>query len=176
MIVLGVDPGLTGAIARYEPATGDLRIEDVPTFSLPKAGKNRSEVDLMSLARIVDDMVGAEVVSTVVFIEQVNAMPSIPGKNGERRSMGAQSAFNFGKTAGVLLGVCAAHFLRIEQVAPRTWKTALKVPAAKDGARARASQMLPRHTHLWTRVKDDGRAEAALIAVYGAMDLARIAA
>jgi crossover junction endodeoxyribonuclease RuvC len=52
-------------------------------------------------------------------------------------------------------------------VAPATWKRALQVPAAKDGARARASQLLPAAAGHWPLVKHDGRAEAALIALYG---------
>ena len=63
--------------------------------------------------------------------------------------------------------VVAANFIPLTMVAPLKWKRALGVPADKDGARARASQLLPAHAGLWCRVKDDGRAEAALIAYYG---------
>jgi hypothetical protein len=59
-------------------------------------------------------------------------------------------------------------------VHPRTWKRALGVPREKDGARARASQLLPAHAHLWPLKKHDGRAEAALIATYGVQTLRAI--
>lgn len=43
----------------------------------------------------------------------------------------------------------------------------------KDGSRARASELMPRHAGQWVRVKDDGRAEAALIALHGMRELGR---
>ena len=163
--IIGIDPGLTGALALFVPpvnapaAMGALRIEDVPTFALPKskAGKTvlKKHVDLMALGRLIDDLVGTS--QPVVFIEQVSAMPG----------QGVASTFDFGRTTGILLGATAAHLLRIEQVTPASWKKALKVPASKDGARARASQIWPQHAATWARAKDDGRAEAALIAFYG---------
>ena len=54
---------------------------------------------------------------------------------------------------------------------PRRWKRALHVPKAKDAARARASQLLPEAAHQWRLRKHDGRAEAALLALYGARQL-----
>lgn len=161
--IIGIDPGLSGALAIYQPDSGTLRIEDVPTHTLFKAKtgggkKAKAYVDLIALANIVDGWIGAANKSPLVVIEQVGSMPG----------QGVASCFDFGRTTGILMGVCAAHFLRIEQVPPSVWKRVLKVPAAKDGARARASQLLPRHSHYWPRVKDDGRAEAALIALYGA--------
>lgn len=160
--IIGVDPGLTGALALYEPDTGRLHVEDVPIFVLKRGKSNKKHVDLMSASRIVDNFVGLQPgVSPIAFIEKVGARP------GEAPAY----AFDFGRTTGILLGLCAAHFLRIEQVTPQRWKRALAVPAAKDGARARASQYFPRYSHLWARAKDDGRAEAALIAFYGAQTL-----
>ena len=68
----------------------------------------------------------------------------------------------------LLYGVVAGRKLTIERVAPQKWKRALAVPADKDGARARASVLLPKHSGHWPLKKHDGRAEAALIALYGA--------
>lgn len=156
MNVVGIDPGLTGAIALYNPDTHVVQVEDVPTFTLKRGKSAKRHVDLMGVARIIDWMC-AGLEAPLVVIEQVGSRP------GEAPAY----AFDFGRTTGILLGVTAAHFLRIEQVPPATWKKALRVPAAKDGSRARASQLFPRFGHLWTRVKDDGRAEAAMIALYG---------
>jgi crossover junction endodeoxyribonuclease RuvC len=155
--ILGIDPGLTGAIAAYHPGTENLIVEDVPTLRLPKGKTTKAYVDLMALGRIIDCLVEGEP-PPVVYIERVGSMPG----------QGIASSFDFGRTTGILQGVCAAHFLRIEQVTPQVWKKALKVPASKDGARARASQIFPRYASFWARAKDDGRAEAALIAFYGA--------
>ena len=76
--------------------------------------------------------------------------------------------FKFGYVCGGLRGLVASHFIPVTYLTPKKWKGALGVPKAKDGARARASELLPGYSHLWQRVKDDGRAEAALIALYGA--------
>jgi crossover junction endodeoxyribonuclease RuvC len=159
--IIGIDPGLSGAIALYNPATSELDVEDVPIFVLQRGKSKKRHVDLMGVARIIDNFVGCEGPVPIAYVERVSARP------GEAPAY----AFDFGRTTGILLGVCASHFLRIEQVTPASWKGALKVPALKDGARARASQMFPQHTHLWARAKDDGRAEAALIAFYGAQQL-----
>lgn len=153
-MILGIDPGLTGALALFNPDTGALEVHDVPTHKLMRGGKAKGEVDVYALANLLD-LLASDV--KVAWIEQVHSLPG----------QGVSSVFSFGKTTGILIGTVAAHFVRIEQVPPAVWKRVLKVPAAKDGARARASQVFPRFAHLWARAKDDGRAEASLIAYYG---------
>ena len=83
----------------------------------------------------------------------------MPGREGPMQAR--QGGVNF----GIVLGLVAAHFVRLETVAPAAWKRGMNCPKAKDGARARASQLLPKHAGLWSRAKDDGRAEAALLAL-----------
>lgn len=146
--ILGVDPGLSGAMALYD-VDGTLEIVDMPTLQLKKR-----VVDEYALARIIDNWSSR---IREVWLEQVGTRP------GE----GAVGAFTFGRGYGLIRGVCAANFLSIIDVTPATWKRALRVPAEKDGARAAASRAFPRHAEMWARVKDDGRAEAALIARYG---------
>lgn len=162
---LGIDPGVTGALALYDPDAATLEIADVPVFKV--AGK--SLVDEQALARIVDDWSGS---ICEVWLELVNGMPSIPGPDGKRRGMGAQSAFNFGRTYGLIRGICAANFLPIMDVTPGVWKRSLGVPGkvsgGDDAGRMRASQLMPRHAGLWTLKKHHGRADAALIALYAA--------
>ncbi|MGE5548417.1 MAG: hypothetical protein ACM33T_16045 [Solirubrobacterales bacterium] len=97
------------------------------------------------------------------FVEAVGAMPG----------QGVSSVFAFGKVFGLVLGILAANFIPHTLVPPQRWKRTLGVPADKDGARARASQLLPAHAGLWCRAKDDGRAEAALLAYFGAMGAGR---
>lgn len=162
--VLAIDPGLSGALALYAGG-GVLEVYDVPTLALARNGKAKREVDHYALARIIDDIAGRYPQAHAI-IEQVGSMPG----------QGVSSVFAFGKVYGVLIGVCAAHFLPISFVTPAVWKRALKVPASKDGARAAASAVFPHHADKWARVKDDGRAEAALIAVYGAGHVERAVA
>lgn len=155
--ILGIDPGLSGALALLD-IDGSLEVIDMPTLQLKKR-----VVDEYALARIIDDWSSR---IREVWIEQVGVRP------GE----GAVGAFSFGRGYGLLRGVCAANFLTMMDVTPGAWKAALKVPAEKDGARARASALLPRSAHLWPLKKHDGRAEAACIALHGMRQLSREAA
>ena len=149
-IVVGIDPGLSGALAFY--CDGQCRTEDMPVLLVTRGGKSKRDIDphaLTSLLRL-NPVVHA-------FIEQVGAMPG----------QGSSSLFAFGKGYGIVIGVLAAVGIPYSFVSPRTWKSALIVPAAKDGARARASQLIPSAAGQWKLVKNDGRAEAALIALWG---------
>jgi crossover junction endodeoxyribonuclease RuvC len=154
--VLGIDPGKSGALALYDPETRSLTIEDVPVLRV----NGRTVIDHYALSRILDAWSS---LNPHVFLELVGSRP------GE----GHAGAFDFGRTFGLILGVCAASFLRIELVTPASWKTAMRARGDKDASRQRASALLPRHSGLWARKKDDGRAEAALIALYGAQMLER---
>lgn len=146
---LGIDPGLSGAVALYDD--GALEVHDIPTLVI---GTKR-QIDEYALARLIDSL-SARI--GVVWLEQVGTRP------GE----GAVGAFSFGKGYGLLRGICAANFLTIQDVTPQVWKRALKVSRDKDESRARASALFPRFGQLWPLKKHDGRAEAALIALYGA--------
>jgi hypothetical protein len=164
--ILGIDPGLDGALALYDPLDRSLEVMDMPVFQL----KTKRRIDEYALARIVDDWSER---TREVWLELVNAMPSFGPKGaGEaRRSMGAASAFNFGKGYGLVRGVCAANFLTIIDVTPGAWKAAMKVHGPKDESRQRASVLLPRAADRWPLKKHHGRAEAALIALHGARQI-----
>lgn len=152
-MILGIDPGLRGAIAYYRPGAKDeLTIVDMPTHQLMRGGKNKFELDPHALHKLL-----MPYKLSSVYLEQVNSMPG----------QGVSSVFAFGKTYGIIIGVLAANGLPYTFVTPQTWKKKLQVPASKDAARARASQLLPAHADKWKLVKHDGRAEAALIAYYG---------
>lgn len=155
-VYIGIDPGLSGAIARLDGITSELRVEDVPTFELVRNGKKKREIDVHSLARILDDM--AKEPGTRIIIEGVGAMPG----------QGVSSVFAFGKAFGILIGVSASTFCPIDFVSPAKWKRDMGVTASKDGSRAKASSLFPRHSERWARVRDDGRAEAVLIATWAA--------
>ena len=157
MIVIGIDPGLSGAVARYNSDAGSVIVMDMPTFTLTRNGKSKRDIDAVSLARIIDDF--ASEAGTCIYLE---AVASRPGQ-------GVSSVFAFGKAYGIALGIASATFCPVELVTPQVWKRALKVPADKDGARARASALLPGSAWQWPRVKDADRAEASLIALYGSM-------
>ena len=162
--IIGIDPGLDGALARFWPVSGRLEIADMPTLKIGKGQSDKRSIDEYALAGLVDAWAPT---AACIWLELVSAMPSIPGADGQRRSMGATSAFNFGRSLGLIRGVCVANFLTIHDVTPGSWKKALKVAAEKDHARHRAGVLFPRHGGLWPLKKHHGRAEAALIALYG---------
>lgn len=157
MIFLGCDPGLSGAVAEWWPEQRVLQVHDMPTLRV-KAGSNKRTLDAYELARIVDGLAQSQARHhfRLAVIEQAGARP------GE----GTASAHTNGRNWGVAYGVLCAQFIPVEIVAPHVWKRGMCCPKAKDGARARAKQLLPQHAHLFARVKDDGRAEAALLALY----------
>ncbi len=147
MLILGCDPGKSGAIAVLAP-DGSLDVVDMPV-----SGK---DVDEAALALAVSRLVG--IGPAHAFIEAVHAMPK----------QGVSSTFAFGQAYGALRGVLAGAGISRTLITPAVWKRAVKVGAHKDAARARASELFPAQAGLWSRVKDHNRAEAALIAWYGA--------
>lgn len=158
-IIVGIDPGVTGAIAVLAKHGTLIDVHDMPTIS-DKGGKQH--VNPIELARILREAGGL-----VVRLEQVNAMPGRPNKPGEaRRSMGATGAFNFGRNYGTIIGVVQALGMQLELVTPQSWKKAAGlVGTAKDYARTKAIALYP-NAPLGLK-KHIGRADAILIARYG---------
>ena len=152
-MIAGIDPGLGGAIA-FLHADGSCAIDDLPAFEVKRGGKKRRDLDGHSLFRMIER---ERPPLDHVFIEQAQAMP---GQSAYATGIFFQV---YGEILGILIGAQVPYTI----VHPKTWKAALGVPAAKDAARARASQLLPHAAHLWPLKKHDGRAEAALIALWG---------
>ena len=150
--ILGIDPGVSGAMALFNPATGGISIHDFDTYKKDGSGKRR--LDLYQLAATFEILAGA---TRVVYLEQVGSMPR----------QGISSAFAFGQTYGAIQMAIASAGLSLVEVPPSVWKRATRCPKDKDGARARASSIFPKHAHEWALKSQDGRAEAALIAWYG---------
>jgi crossover junction endodeoxyribonuclease RuvC len=160
MIICGIDPGLSGAIARLDTTGSLVDVCDMPIFRLTKAGKNSKIVD----AYLVADLLGRG--CGHIFVEMQQTRPG-------------QAAQAIAKTFtgyGIILGVIAALAIPVTHVNSRQWKAALQVPAAKDGARARASELIRGGAVHWPLIKHDGRAEAALIALWGIRTLTASAA
>jgi crossover junction endodeoxyribonuclease RuvC len=153
MRLLGVDPGAGGALALVAGPGKLVRVVDMPT-EVTDAGKRR--IDVKELSRLVREMQPVD----GAVIELVGPMPR-DGRAG---------AFWFGKAAGLVEGVLAGQGIEVKLVPPQTWKRRLDVSKDKNAARARASQLFPGSEQHWRRVKDDGRAEAAMIGLWGWMD------
>jgi len=75
--------------------------------------------------------------------------------------------FNFGMGYGIILGILASYQCRHEIVSPVTWRKNLKVGPGKDGSRAEAVRLFPAQSEKFSRKKDDGRADASLLAYWG---------
>ncbi|QCO05474.1 hypothetical protein [Azospirillum argentinense] len=156
MLIVGADPGLSGALALLSER-GLERVEDMPVLELTRGGKAKREPDLVQLSLIVGGWAALGV--DAAYVEQVGSMPE----------QGISSAFAFGKVYGALLGVLHAHQIPTFTIIPATWKkgVGIKAGSGKDASRALAKQLWPAHGASFARVKDDGRAEAALIGWYG---------
>jgi crossover junction endodeoxyribonuclease RuvC len=156
--ILGIDPGLSGAIACV--INGELlAVEDMPTFSEIRGRKTINTVNANAVASIMREFALANLETPTVVIERVHATPQ----------MGVTSAFSFGDGYGVLRGVTAALGYPVTFVAPNVWKKAMGLTADKGGSRRLATERWPACADLFARVKDDGRAEAALLAGWGSL-------
>lgn len=156
-VFIGIDPGLHGAMAFMWP--DKLIIADVPTHELTVNGKKRVQIDKHNLAGVLRSCNPAlEGGRVAAFVEDVHSMPK----------QGVASSFKFGFVAGCIQQAVVDAGFELTLVPPQVWKRRFNLTADKDAARARASELLPSHAHLWPLKKHDGRAEAALIALYGA--------
>jgi crossover junction endodeoxyribonuclease RuvC len=159
-LVLGIDPDAFGALAFVDRETGVLvDVLDMPQLDLKPARL----VDVQQVASILDEW--SERIG-FAFIEKAWARPTDP----------PSYAFRIGHNYGSLVGVVAAHFIKIRFASPQAWKKAVGCTADKDTSRARASAMFPAECARWRFKKHHGRAEAVLIAAYGRGELLRKAA
>jgi crossover junction endodeoxyribonuclease RuvC len=143
--VLGIDPGLSGAIAFYYPSFDLVSAEDMPIVC--------GDINCAELAdRIM------QIRPDLAVIEQVGARPG----------QGVSSMFKFGKVFGQIIGVTVALRIPTHFVTPQKWKKHFSLSSEKEKSRQRALQLWPDCAEHFSKKKHEGRAEAALIALYGA--------
>lgn len=156
MIVFGVDPGLTGALA----VLINGRLIDVADLPVREEGGGtvKRRLDAAVLAAMVREVRRQHGVdSELAMIERVGAMPK----------QGVASVFSLGHTAGVVEAVMLAIGVPVEFVAPAVWKRSMELGKDKSDARAKASLCYPEQSGFWRLKSHHNRAEAALIARYG---------
>lgn len=151
--IIGIDPGLSGAVAVLT-GTDSLAVLDMPIMTVERNGKAKRQVSASELAEIIYIMKNDD---CHVFVEKVSAMAG----------QGVTSVFSFGRSFGMIEGILAAFKLPVTYVAPATWVKAVGRGQGKDASRARAMEIFPNNQTDFKRVKDDGRADAALIAYWG---------
>lgn len=162
-MILGIDPGLSGALALYDPATQRiLSIDDMPTWQSIVGKKTRKRIDAVRLLQHFDYFKMAGI--RLAVIEAV----------GGRPQQSASAGFVFGYTVGVVYMACVAVRLPITTTPSAVWKRIMKVPGKGSGDDraivARADELMPDDRELWRGQKGGlkiDRAEAAVIAKYG---------
>lgn len=158
MMYVGVDPGLSGALAFLDDGTQVLTLHDMPVrWVTKKSGKKRRVIDKCALGKIVREQVAGR--AARVFVEQVGAMPG----------QGVTSMFSFGRATGAIDGVFGAFDIDPIEVPPRVWQATANIPpkGCKTHHRLIAQMTWPNNAKEFARNKDDGRADAALILYHG---------
>ena len=153
MIIIGVDPGINGAISIVENKK-ILEVYDTPTMIDGK--KNKRQINSAQVSNIFKERLNLNK-EVIVVVEQVNAMPG----------QGVTSMFNFGQSFGVIKGICAALNIPIHFVRPAKWKKHFNlIKTNKDASRTKVIESYPKISSKLHRKKDSNRADAILIALY----------
>ena len=151
MKIIGIDPGLSGAIAILKDSKV-LNLFDMPVMSEGK--KNKRQLNSAQLVNIIKENTDKNDEIAVV-VEQVNAMPG----------QGVTSMFNFGQTFGAIKGISAALNLPIYFVRPSKWKKHFDlINSSKDASRTKAIEMYPSMAENLSKKKDVNKSDAILIA------------
>ncbi len=151
MKIIGIDPGLSGAIAVLEN-NKVLNIFDMPVMSEGK--QNKRQLNSALLVNFLKESI-KDNEEVAIVVEQVNAMPG----------QGVTSMFNFGQTFGAIKGICAALEFPIFFVRPSKWKKHFElINSSKDASRTKAIEMYPKLSKELAKKKDVNKSDAILIA------------
>ena len=155
MLVIGIDPGITGSICFFE----DGKVIDL--IDMPNMADGKKQKKQVNGAQIYNEILlrtkNVEKKNIKVVIEHVSAMPG----------QGVTSMFNFGQSFGVLKGICSAMQLSMHFVRPAKWKRFFNlINAEKDASRTKAIEIFPYISTQLSRKKDANKADAALIASF----------
>lgn len=164
--MLGIDPGSASPSGAVYQVLNGAKGAIIHAFDIPMIGEeNERRVDVLAFV----DLIQTWGISHAT-IERVNAMPSIPDEQtGLRRVMGTASMFRFAAAYGDLRTTIRCCGFEPRFVMPASWKRfyGLRGPD-KEASRMLALELWPRMAELLKRKMDEGRAEAMLIARYGA--------
>ena len=155
MLIIGIDPGITGAICFFE----DRKIIDLIEMPNMAAGKkNKRQVNGAQVYNeIFERIKNYNKKDIKVVIEQVSAMPG----------QGVTSMFNFGQSFGVLKGICSAMQLPMYFVRPAKWKKHYNlINSKKDASRTKVIEIFPYISTQLSKKKDSNKADAILIASF----------
>ena len=155
MLIIGIDPGISGSICFFKDGK-ILDVIEMPTMTEGK--KNKKQVNGSQIYNEILKRVNKLEKSDIrVIVEQVSAMPG----------QGVTSMFNFGQSFGILKGICSAMQLPIYFVRPAKWKKYFNlINSEKDASRTRAIEIFPYFSSNLSKKKDSNKADAILIASY----------
>ena len=155
MLIIGIDPGISGSICFFEDGK-ILDVVEMPTMTEGK--KNKRQVNGSQIYNEISKRLNkAERQNLRVIIEQVSAMPG----------QGVTSMFNFGQSFGILKGICSAMQLPMYFVRPAKWKKYFGlINSEKDASRTKAIEMFPYFSSQLSKKKDSNKADAILIASF----------
>ena len=155
MLIIGIDPGINGAICFFE--NGEVKdVIDMPTMQDGK--KNKRQINGNQIFNEISSRISnLDTKNINVVVEQVSAMPG----------QGVTSMFNFGQSFGILKGICSAMHLSVYYVRPAKWKKYFNlINAEKDASRTRAIEIFPYFSSQLSKKKDNNKADAILIASF----------
>lgn len=145
--VIGIDPGKTGAFVIYNYTTKKpVLIKDMPLLD-----------QYVNVVKMEEELTPSNHLIHSVFLENPHSMPND----------GHAGAFNFGYNCGLMKGLFAGLRIPVHLIEPATWKMIMGLSSNKDESRKMAMTRWPQCEDYFKRKKDDGRAEAALIAYFG---------
>ena len=155
MLIIGIDPGISGAICFFEDGQV-IEIIDMPVMADGK--KNKRQINgPQTYNEILKRINKFQKKDIIVIIEQVSAMPG----------QGVTSMFNFGQSFGVLKGICSAMQLSMFFVRPAKWKKYFGlIKTEKDASRTKVIEIFPYISSELSRKKDSNKADAVLIASF----------
>ena len=153
MLIIGIDPGISGSICFFEDGK-ILEVIEMPTMTDGK--KNKKQVNGAQIYNeILKRIKEIEKKDIKVVIEQVSAMPG----------QGVTSMFNFGQSFGILKGICSAMQLPMYFVRPAKWKKYFNlINSEKDASRTKAIEIFPYFSSNLSKKKDNNKADAILLA------------
>ena len=155
MLVIGIDPGISGSICFLQNGR-IIDVIEMPTMTEGK--KNKKQVNGSQIFNeILDRIKKLDINDIRVVIEQVSAMPG----------QGVTSMFNFGQSFGILKGICSAMQLPMYFVRPAKWKKYFNlINSEKDASRTRVIEIFPYFSSQLSKKKDSNKADAILIASF----------
>ena len=155
MLVIGIDPGISGSICFFQDGK-IIDVVEMPTMTEGK--KNKKQVNGSQIFNEISERIKKiDKKDIKVVIEQVSAMPG----------QGVTSMFNFGQSFGILKGICSAMQLPMYFVRPVKWKKYFSlINSEKDASRTRAIEIFPYFSSQLSRKKDSNKADAILIASF----------